>query len=909
MRIKSLSILALLLALTVGNANAQNVMEQPQTPRDGGWLTQNFEDNQMHDWTFQNNEGTTAGGKIVATTNHTPGGSRSYYLTNSNRDCYLISPELTNTANGVNVNFWYCNYTYVSQDISSLQIGYSMSSNSLNDFSWADPLDIVSDDWQNYVGDLPANVKYIAIAKPKGSAYLFVDDIVFSNAECPPPAVSVTTKTCESISLSWLGNSESYDLRYAPFYNYDFAGGLGDWMTSPATNSWYWNPDIDYSHSAAGSAISDVNVSQHDNYLVSPLIPFGGSMTFYVRGIEIEGSEGNMPRATPQYKFKVMYTTVENPTVNDFNEVGEIQTASESWQKYTIDLSGSGYSGTGHVAICHIYNATQRDQEPNQYKLAVDDITISYPWNNIDETIEATHYTIENLDPETWYAIQVKANDCDNWSATYEVQTLPATWSGTYEFVHAGDWNISSNWAYGLIPPDGADVTISAAARIPSGYVANVGVITKSANGSITINDGGQLKHSNTGVDAKMEKYITGYTGNNDHYQLLAFPADSSFRINDDNIHRLFNNDYTHYTQYHEGELRDLYYFDESQELEWINYFVTATQQIPDPAPGFSMIQKGKGYLYATNDNRQIIFNFKGNLSLRPSNVDVSVNLAYTVGAGFAGWNLVGNPFPCNAYLSGSRPFYRLVETDEGSRIVLAESNFIAPLEGVFVQASAPGETVTFTATEPNREGLMDFTLRKANTRKNVKLDRARVGFGEGQNMGHLDLMADGNRLYIPLNGKAMSVVHSQPVGEVPLNLEAAANGTFILSFSNKAENLIYCHLIDNMTGADVDLLQEPEYTFEARTTDYASRFRVVFASNEAGTLTDTETFVFNCNGTWIVANEGKATLQVIDMMGRLLSSETIDGSAAISVNQPAGIYMFRLINGNDVKVQKIVVR
>ena len=43
--------------------------------------------------------------------------------------------------------------------------------------------------------------------------------------------------------------------------------------------------------------------------------------------------------------------------------------------------------------------------------------------------------------------------------------------------------------------------------------------------------------------------------------------------------------------------------------------------------------------------------------------------------------------------------------------------------------------------------------------------------------------------------------------------------------------------------------------------------------------------------------------------MGRVLSSETIDGNAEINVNQPAGIYMLRLVNGDDVKVQKVVVR
>ena len=34
-------------------------------------------------------------------------------------------------------------------------------------------------------------------------------------------------------------------------------------------------------------------------------------------------------------------------------------------------------------------------------------------------------------------------------------------------------------------------------------------------------------------------------------------------------------------------------------------------------------------------------------------------------------------------------------------------------------------------------------------------------------------------------------------------------------------------------TGADIDLLQTPSYTFEARTTDNTSRFKLVFSVNE----------------------------------------------------------------------------
>ena len=121
---------------------------------------------------------------------------------------------------------------------------------------------------------------------------------------------------------------------------------------------------------------------------------------------------------------------------------------------------------------------------------------------------------------------------------------------------------------------------------------------------------------------------------------------------------------------------------------------------------------------------------------------------------------------------------------------------------------------------------------------------------------------------------------------------------------------MAYLHLMDNMTGADVDLLalrqaQGPaEYTFTAKTTDYASRFKLVFVCADAND--NNEAFAFINNGNIIVNGEG--TLQVIDVMGRVIVSR--DGVHTVSTTgMTPSVYVLRLINGDDIKVQKIVVR
>ena len=54
---------------------------------------------------------------------------------------------------------------------------------------------------------------------------------------------------------------------------------------------------------------------------------------------------------------------------------------------------------------------------------------------------------------------------------------------------------------------------------------------------------------------------------------------------------------------------------------------------------------------------------------------------------------------------------------------------------------------------------------------------------------------------------------------------------------------------------------------------------------------------------------EGTATLQVIDILGHVLSTEQFSGSYDKQLQVASGVYVIRLINGDEVKTQKIVVK
>jgi len=118
-------------------------------------------------------------------------------------------------------------------------------------------------------------------------------------------------------------------------------------------------------------------------------------------------------------------------------------------------------------------------------------------------------------------------------------------------------------------------------------------------------------------------------------------------------------------------------------------------------------------------------------------------------------------------------------------------------------------------------------------------------------------------------------------------------------------------HLIDNMTGVDYDCLANDSYTFNASVNDMSARFRLVFKplGIEEETTENGENFAF-VNGNELVVN-GEGELSFIDLNGRVLATQYVSGlQSHITMPKVAvGMYMLRLTNGNETKVQKIVIR
>ena len=392
-----------------------------------------------------------------------------------------------------------------------------------------------------------------------------------------------------------------------------------------------------------------------------------------------------------------------------------------------------------------------------------------------------------------------------------------------------------------------------------------------------------------------LSRSITGYGNGNGGWNLIASPVGT---VNLENVTNMFSNTY------------DLYRFNQSANKEWENY--KALDENNQPLhPDFTSLEVGRGYLYANSQDVTLVF------SGTPYNGNGQVTLSLTnegEGLDFPGMNLVGNPFNQIAYLADNRDFYTM--NSDGTEIVPVDSDakHIEAMEGIFVIANTDGETLTFTTTEPeNNSKSLSLNL----SRGRGLIDRAIIRFGEGLQLPKFQLNQNSSKVYIPQHGTDYAVVRSHDIGELPVCFKANENGAYTISVNPESVEFSYLHLVDNMTGTDVDLLpllrepgglkQPATYTFEAKTTDYENRFKLVFVCGDAND--GKGSFAFFSNGNWIIANDGEATLQVIDLNGRILSSETVNGSVSKAINAASGVYMLRLINENDVKTQKIVVR
>ncbi|MBR3493454.1 MAG: C10 family peptidase [Bacteroidales bacterium] len=331
----------------------------------------------------------------------------------------------------------------------------------------------------------------------------------------------------------------------------------------------------------------------------------------------------------------------------------------------------------------------------------------------------------------------------------------------------------------------------------PGSKLTVSGQLSSANNNNLVLENGAQLVNNSNNVHATVKKNISAYTGSqNNNWHLVASPISNNLSAS---ATGLLSNNF------------DLYTFNQSADLEWRNY----------EAQSFSINNKN-GYLYANSGNPTLIF--QGTLA----GSTTSTQLVYDNTATFKGFNLIGNPYPCNTNVN--RSFY--VMNEDGSDFILG-SNPVAPCAAILVQAQGASQSVTFSKNTSKGQPDISISVTKSNMGGDAIIDRVRVSFNENDRLSKYTMNPKKDMLYIPQNGNDFAVAYADGESEMPINFKTTEDGTYTLHVEAESLAPAYLHVIDDVNGTDIDLLATPSYTFEAKTTDSASRFRLMFAPNK----------------------------------------------------------------------------
>ena len=229
-----------------------------------------------------------------------------------------------------------------------------------------------------------------------------------------------------------------------------------------------------------------------------------------------------------------------------------------------------------------------------------------------------------------------------------------------YLYLRSENYNITTNTVMSeLLLFDFDRCTVSNEATLTV-----TDTLRTSNQAQIVLADGAKLIQPSNGVKIAMRKNIAAFTNDFNGWHCIASPLSESTAIN--SIDGLTVGAF------------DLY------ELDTESWIIKNGQN--------ETLDNGEGYLYAhSSSNTALQFNGTARACQ-----NVTMNLYYNTDAPERSFNLVGNPFTCNATVD--RNYYVLEERNGVSTFTeKTTSEPIPPCTSILVKANAVGETITFT--------------------------------------------------------------------------------------------------------------------------------------------------------------------------------------------------------------------
>ena len=248
------------------------------------------------------------------------------------------------------------------------------------------------------------------------------------------PTNVTATPDMTTAEVKWRSTETQWNIRYRPFVLpseiiYDFtldnySEQVAEWKIVDADGDGK-NWGLAYTTSAnddvclySASWTSDDGALKPDNWLITPSIPLGGSISF---------NAWSVSASYPENFSVYVYEGDEWTGIDDFVALQEnIEAPGDATYVHEFDLRE--YSGNGFIAIRH-HNST------DQFQIKVDNFVIVDPagglvpdWTYVND-VTTNPYTLTGLTPSTEYEVQVQGvrtdtNRQSDWTESVHFTTL-----------------------------------------------------------------------------------------------------------------------------------------------------------------------------------------------------------------------------------------------------------------------------------------------------------------------------------------------------------------------------------------------------------------------------------------------------------------------------------------------------
>lgn len=463
-------------------------------------------------------------------------------------------------------------------------------------------------------------------------------------------------------------------------------------------------------------------------------------------------------------------------------------------------------------------------------------------------------------------------------------------------------------------------LTINNSARLEIGVGKKVTagtMVNDGGNGGLAIKSNaagsGSLKTTSQNLQATVERYIPAWGAWNEGWHLLSSPIIAEPVAGG-------------WTPSGDGNDYDFYVWSESAaNLNWRNQ--------KDGTNGITGFIPGKGYLVAYQATDTKLFRD----TLNVTDIPVS-GLTHTTGNQYAGWHLLGNPFPCalhwgegswskstsigqyaqlwnstyksytvldvNGVIPAMNGFMVYTSEDNGSLVIPADA-MVHDGSSWYKEESAQ---ILLVANDLDHGGLQETLLRFS--------DNGAAGFDPSEDCRFLAGFAP--RFYsmagdVPLSLNTLPSFDRRT--EIPLSF--LKNNSFRFSIELKEqipeERVL---LTDRLTNTTVDLSHLISYQFTSEASDDHDRFLLHFAGVGAGESRRPHQWIIHADGEEIIIkrNDGApwdGEVNVYNMLGRRIANSISDDQQIlrIPVKRLNGYCIVMVIHQDWLITEKIFYR